>query len=468
MYTARLKKLWLTMPAPAGGPAYHPFLLLREKASLLRMVGEWSTAEGLFRRNMEKALLDGGRETIARAQSDLSAMLNIMGSNDEAYGLATAAYALWAGLGDEQGMANAASTIGSVHYYRSELALAMERYRERLAIAERAGDDQGSCQALSRIGLLHYDMGDCDRALEVLDQALLLAERLGSHQLIASTSGNMGNVHLERGRLDQALACYQRSYRESLLIGEKQSIAFGEGNIALVHQKQGHFAEAVDWTMRQYRAFAEMGDRVNLAVSLVNLGSIHLDLGEHEPALRRYAEVIALARENKDKPILSYALYLTGNALLDLGQPGEGERSLLESVAVAGEIGFNHYLCGYLARLARLYLQTGRADQAAEPISRARDMAQAAKRTDVLFDLDVTEALIQAGEDTAKAAEQLAALLDQTAEADQKADLLVKLFKLTGDPSRRQAAIEAYRALYRELPKYAFKQALKELGSEIP
>ena len=465
MITAKFKRLWLA--CRHATPAHLPLPVLRDKASLLTLVGQWPGAEAIYRRALDWALATADPALAARARTDLSAMLNQMGKNDEAFEIAVLAYGALRGSDDEFNRARAATTLGSVHYHRSEYPKAMEYYREGLAIAQRGGDAMMSCRALGRIGLLHYDMGESQRSLEVLDEALAAAERMGSHQLIASSSGNLGNVHLEQDRYEEAMACYQRAYRESLRIGDKQSTAFSEGNIAIIHEKQGRYAEAMEWTLRQLQAFRELGDRVNLAVSLLNIGNIHSSRGEYGTALARYGEVIALARANRDKPILSYALYLSGTTLQELGRPEEVERFLAEAVAVAEEIGFNHYLCGYQSRLARHYVERGDPVKAAALAAAARELAGKAGRAEVLFELEVTGALLAADGRAGQAA-RLTKLAGRAPEPEQEAGLQKRLFDLTGDQARRQAAADAYRKLYGELPKHSYRKALEELGDLTP
>ena len=466
MQPAKLKRYWILLPA-AAPRRWRPCHVLREKAGLLRLTGEWAAAERLHRELAASAAASADRAALADARTDLASMLLLMGAIDEAFDLAAEARPLWDALGDDRGLARCITTLGSVHYQRSEYPKAMEYYREGLAIAQRGGDAMMSCRALGRIGLLHYDMGESQRSLEVLDEALAAAERMGSHQLIASSSGNLGNVHLEQGRYEEAMACYQRAYRESLRIGDKQSTAFSEGNIAIIHEKQGRYAEAMEWTLRQLQAFRELGDRVNLAVSLLNIGNIHSSRGEYGTALARYGEVIALARANRDKPILSYALYLSGTTLQELGRPEEVERFLAEAVAVAEEIGFNHYLCGYQSRLARHYVERGDPVKAAALAAAARELAEKVGRAEVLFELEVTGALLAADGRAGQAA-RLTKLAGRAPEPEQEAGLQKRLFDLTGDQARRQAAADAYRKLYGELPKHSYRKALEELGALTP
>ncbi|MBI4726683.1 tetratricopeptide repeat protein [candidate division TA06 bacterium] len=454
-----LNKHWIQFQSN-GSFCYYPYSICREKAALLKLIGNWQAAEDIFRANLEAALKSLDARSIAQAKTDLSAICDTRGKEDEAFTLAQEASWLWEKLNQTPGRVKAMGTMGNVYQHRSEYPKAMECYNACLELSRRAGLDKDTCRMLNMVGLISYEMGDLEKALKFYGESLEIARRNNEPQYIAMASGNIGNVYLETGRWDQAMECYQRALKESQRAGDKQAIAFGVGNIAIIYEKKGEYDKAMEWTRRQYDTFTELGDQVHLSVTLLNLGNIYLDTGRLDPAVESFTRQIAISEGLKDKPILSYGNYMLGIAHSEKGNFDEAQKALEQAIEVGRSIGFNHYVCGYLVRLAKLYLENGRPGQALALIPEARKLAQEVKRPDVLLDLDVVSA--RAAENKEMGKEQLKALLAAAAE-EQKAEILLQLWRLGAGEEYREQAAGQFKMLYEQTPKYQYQKSLAEL-----
>ncbi|MDO9390747.1 MAG: hypothetical protein Q7U71_03125, partial [bacterium] len=180
-------------------------------------------------------------------------------------------------------------------------------------------------------------------------------------------------------------------------------------------------------------------------------------------AIECFLKQIALSRRLDDKPILSYGSYMLGVTHSEKGDFTEAQQAFVQSIEVARSFGFNHYLCGYLARLAKLYLENGHPCQALALIPEAREMAQKTKRQNVLFELDVLLARLAAAENKETAIEQLKTLVPSAPDDDQKAAVLLQIYRLAGGEACRREAAELFRKLYDKTPAYLYKKTLAEL-----
>jgi tetratricopeptide (TPR) repeat protein len=455
-------KHWIKYPT-SSGDAFYPFALWREKSNLLRLIGNWQASEDILQTNLEKALAAEDERTIAQAKTDLSSMFDTRGKMEQAYVLAQEAIQHWERLNDQPGLIRAIRAKGSIHLHRSEYAKALECFSACLDLSRQAGRDNDICQILSLMGLVHFETGDLPVALRYYSDSLELSQRANEPQYLAMAAGNTGNVYLEMNRLDEAMECYQRALTESRRAGDKQAIAFGIGNIAIIHQKKGEYRKATEWTMKQYQSFLELGDEVHLATSLLNLGQICLDTGELDQAVDSFTRQIAISEKLQDKPILSYGYYMLGIVQEEKGWPGPAQKAMEQAVEVGRSIDFEKYLCGYLSRLAKFHLEQGRPELAQAMIPEAKEIAVRVNRLDVAFDLDVLSARLQAEGNKEAAIEQLKTLAPSAPDDDQKAAVLLQIYRLAGGEAYRRQAAELFRKLCDKTPSYLYRKTLAEL-----
>jgi adenylate cyclase len=69
--------------------------------------------------------------------------------------------------------------IAQIHQCRGELQEAQEKYREALALAERAGEPQLILPCYDGLATIHLDRGDRNRATDYMEKARQLCERTG-------------------------------------------------------------------------------------------------------------------------------------------------------------------------------------------------------------------------------------------------------------------------------------------------
>ena len=146
---------------------------------------------------------------------------------------------------------------GVIARSRHDVATALARLEEALALSRELGDHPGMIAALRNLGATYHQIGDYHRALALLEEARSLMRGTGDHYDVAANLGNLGGLLSDMGELQRA---------QSLL---EECLAMGRA----------------------------IGNRFTISRGLWLLGDVMLHLGDDQQAEAYYAEGLAVAQE---------------------------------------------------------------------------------------------------------------------------------------------------------------------------
>jgi tetratricopeptide (TPR) repeat protein len=99
----------------AVGGEYHPYRLLKDKAAVLELIGQWEQARQIYSRNVEIARQSCDDRVLVEAQTTLASMLAMQGGFAEAMALLHSSLAICQRLADQTGIGQVEFLIGTVH-----------------------------------------------------------------------------------------------------------------------------------------------------------------------------------------------------------------------------------------------------------------------------------------------------------------------------------------------------------------
>lgn len=160
---------------------------------------------------------------------------------------------------------------------------------------------------------------------------------------------------------------------------------------------------------------------------------------------------------------MSFGLSMLAELEWSAGRMEEAASMLEEAVAIAREIHLNHYLCGYLQKLAAVAMDRGKAAQAEKLAGEALELAESLGRPDVAGLCRVLLAEAVGHRDPGSAAGKLRQLLAEADSDGLRGEILIRLQRLSPGPPTREQAIEVFRRLYSQTPQTRYRRALEEL-----
>ena len=249
---------------------------------------------------------------------------------------------------------------------RGEWNDALLGWRAILASAEDEGAHQAACDARLQLASVLRRMGDFEPSTAFAEQALEAARRLQYKQGVAEALHCMATLAWDAG---DAQSC-ERLAQEGLRIAEGPLLAHHRARLLLAltvaQAQRGHLAVATSGLTEAEGIFRELRQKRSRCLALVNLSELLSWLGEPHEARQRGRVGLQLARELHYRLGIAAAQRALATSALDLGRYDEARTGLLEALKLAKVIGIRDESIAALALLARVELEEGQSDAAAE------------------------------------------------------------------------------------------------------
>lgn len=207
--------------------------------------------------------------------------------------------ALWREIGNDWGLANALTYLGTTERYVGEREAGRAHLDESLVLWRGLGDPWGLALALSARAGLANDEGDYERAGAFREESLELYRATGDHE------------------------------------GEARAL-IGLGEVA---RCEGEYARAKEWYQRGLDLFRELGSRLHVAVTLQNLGHVTGHLGDPHRALGYFFESLTLFHDLGHEVGTAACLVGIAGVKVAQGQPGLAARLLGVAEHITDELG---------------------------------------------------------------------------------------------------------------------------------
>ncbi|MGW1342551.1 tetratricopeptide repeat protein [Kribbella sp. NPDC002412] len=213
-------------------------------------------------------------------------------------------------------------------------------------------------------GLVAHDQAEI--ALEAWREALALYAEAGEEVRVLRDRGRIGRLLCETGQLDEGLATGEEPIRWLVANDEPQRRGHWQYSLATMYAQAGRLEDAV-------RELAELRERTDIEEDLRAGGAIlECNLLAN---LGRFEEAEAAATVGLGTPsdlARSFAYKQRGRLRLELERPAEAVEDLVEAVALAvGTPELDVHVALTQLELARAYLLTGRPLEAAETAEEA-------------------------------------------------------------------------------------------------
>jgi len=274
--------------------------------------------------------------------------------------------------------------LGTILHSLGEIDEAVERCLQSLALYQGLGNLLGQAQAHNNLGMIYHDRCMWAQAIEHFVTAMNLAKRIGYAEGQARVATNLGEVYLTQGRLDEA----RRAYRSALEIAEQHGMTFGvallHNNLGAVYARKGEWEQAEEHLAQSLRLFEEIGSEEFLSEVYRHEAEVALRRGGAERALESALRSLDCAQTDQER---GQAYYTLGCIWQEEGELGEAEEALDRALSAAMAVENRYEVAQARLQLARLRLQQGDARA-------ARELAQQAVRTltELGAQLDLEEA----------------------------------------------------------------------------
>jgi tetratricopeptide (TPR) repeat protein len=199
------------------------------------------------------------QELLGRAHECASIIAERVGDVEGQARHSDAAYAAFAAVGDEHGLADALRERGKAASARGDTAQQVAILTELAALAERIGDSWNGAIALNNLGYTASQSGDWERAVELCGRSAALRRDLGDEWGMALALHNAAFAEARLGRLADA-ATSMRVALETSIRTDARMMVWGSLDIAVeIAAALGRMPEAARLVGASSRMQEELG-----------------------------------------------------------------------------------------------------------------------------------------------------------------------------------------------------------------
>ena len=246
-----------------------------------------------------------------------------------------------------------------------------DRFRERCGLA-------GFPAAMSRSfwALALAQRGEFDQGMVQVQEGIRVAEVLDHPYSLIFALKACGHLPGSRGNFKHAVPLAERS----LALSHDRNIAQLSPEVADVlgylYALSGRVAESISLLEKALTAMESMGHLQWRSPLIVHLGEAHLLAGHLENALTVAGEGLTLACEHGHRGSEAWAHRLLGEIASQHDRPdvAKAEAHYGAAAALASELGMRPLVAHCHLGLCKLYRQTGKREQAHEPLTTATTM----------------------------------------------------------------------------------------------
>ncbi len=268
-------------------------------ARLMRAMGRFDEAGGLWRFLIERSRRVDDRSGLARALGQQAELLMSRGILDGAMAFLKEAERICRESGDRHGLSRCLEKQAFILKARGDLDGAMALQKETEGIVRQLDDQDGRHVSLANQASIHALKGELDLALALDAEAERFFRRSGNLESLAACLGDQATIHFRRKDFDAAMGLSAEEERLFRQLGDRAGLAVCLGNQAPIRQARGDADGALALLQEAERINRELGRVEGLALCLVRQALILSgSSSRHKDALRLAEQAYSLASGN--------------------------------------------------------------------------------------------------------------------------------------------------------------------------
>lgn len=443
----------------------HRLELLLQKAKVLELIGQWDECNKELASALKLANTESNQLLLGRINNRIGKLSMLKGNYEKALDHFTIAQELFESIKDNIGISKVNGNLGNLYFRQGNYPKANDYFYKSLEYSRSEKLNISNANIVSHLGLAYMNQGEFEKGIEGILEELRHCKNRNDKQGMATLYTNLGIVYFEKGDSEQSLRSYEKGLAFAEELGNKQLTSIAIGCIGSVYQQQGDYTSALKNFLIDLQICEEMGDKQGIAIALGLLGELRSVEGEFDLAKEYLENAIRLGEE------LGYQKGIAKSAN-NLGDIYTFQKDFPKAIAyydqairIARRIN-NQLVLGFsLVEKSEVLVKMKQFDEALKIQNEANTIAQNLGNPDLLFQAALlTGRLKNHTEGPSEAMDFLLPMLYQDVTLAQRADIFFELsFISEGITDYQETALNLYRRLYEETPKYVYLERVKIL-----
>lgn len=336
------------------------------ESQLLRRAAELARSLGKVNRELEILIR-------------LATLEAAMGKYSSAAPLLDRAAAIWREEQDGVLEARLQAARAGLMFYQNRWQEALPYGEQALRLARREGLKELEKAILANLAQIYVRLHRYYEALDASHRSLELAADVRSRSITLAT---IGICHFELNQFDKAAAAFEEVLRLTGTSGNRNLEAWALGELGLTVWRNERDAErALAYFDKSVDLYLKTRDLWNALVFMGNKAMVLREMGRFREALELYRKVEARTREfsGRDPPPNIYKNI--GQCLAGLGRFDEAESTLQDAIRQAEATGDTMRVWQGSQALAKVFIETGRIDEAEHAYERALESIESVRES---------------------------------------------------------------------------------------
>ena len=230
--------------------------------------------------------------------------------------------------------------LGKIFLRKGMYSRALELQLDYLKECKVINDPRELGQSNMNVGGVYYYLKDYTQAISYWKKARDYFEAAKYDQGIAFVNDNLGGANQMLGKLNESLEYYQNSETIMNKIGDVKGLSMVLNNMGALYDDLGDYSTSLKLYGKSLQIKKRNGDLVGEANIYNNIGTAHFNMGEYDEALRNYKLNYQLMAKSGDIWGVSQALNNIAEVELELGHIAKSKMNCMESLELAQKHSF--------------------------------------------------------------------------------------------------------------------------------
>ncbi|MEW6536266.1 MAG: tetratricopeptide repeat protein [Candidatus Auribacterota bacterium] len=343
--------------------------------------GDYDKAMEMFKIALEKTTLN---TALANIETNMSYVYFRVSNFNESERLAKKAIERLQDKALSLVTSEAYKNLGTVYYAKGHFAQAIEYYTKSLEISTLLNDKRSIANSYNNLGSVYYRQNNFDKALDHLQKCLVIREEIGDKSGIVYSYNNIGNIHYNLTDYDNAEKYYSQCLAISNEIGEQAAIIASYNNLGNVYLATEDFTSAAEHYQHSLELSEKIGEKASIARAYTGLGNVYINTNDYLKAYDYYQKCFVIREQIGDMSGMAFASIHMAFASISVGNFEKAEHHFITSGKLKEQINDLPGRLTIINQLIRLYLYTGKNDNARELLVEALDLARLLDQAEML------------------------------------------------------------------------------------
>ncbi|MDH7603667.1 MAG: tetratricopeptide repeat-containing sensor histidine kinase [Melioribacter sp.] len=271
-------------------------------------------------------------------------------------------------------------------YRNSNPKFAIQCGDEAIKKAKRIENKKLHSEALNLLGVVYRNLGEHEKALYLYNDALNLAIESKDSIQIAFSYNNIGGIYRLQGNNPLALEYVLKALNIFEKFNHKKGIAFCSINIGLIYKNQGENDSALEYLMNTLEIRKEINDEPGIALTLNLIAEVYTAKKDLKNAMNYYLLAESKYKKLKDKRGIASAWTGIGNIFKLKNDYNKALYYHSQALNLSEKLDYNEGKLNNLNKLAIIYAELNRLEEAKEFLNRAKETIKNLKAAYIILE----------------------------------------------------------------------------------